>query len=70
MVSRSETSCMKGSDGDTRSGEMSTDNEMPPMCGDSEVVNRVAVVECKCKALSDGGISGLGHKTAWCPFMT
>ena len=68
MASRSETSSTKGSDGDTGSGEMSTDDEMPPMCGDSEVVNRVAVVEWERKALSDGGISGLGCKTAWHPF--
>ena len=62
-------SCTKGSDGDTGSKEMSTDDEMPPMHSNSEVVNRVAVVECKRKALSDRGISGLGCKTAWCPFM-
>ena len=68
MVSRLETSCKKGSVGDTGSGEMSTNDEMPPTCGDSEVVNEMVVVKCDRKVLSDGGTSSLGRKTACCPF--
>ena len=70
MASRSETSCKKGSVGNTGSREMSTNDEMPPTCGDSEVVNEMVVVKCDCKVLSDGGTSSLGHKTACHPFMT
>ena len=70
MASKSETSCTKGSVGDTGSGEMSTNDEMPPMCGDSEVVDETVVVKCDRKVLSDRGTSNLGRKTACRPFMT
>ena len=66
MASKSKTSCTKGldvTDGDTGSGEISINDEMPPMCGNSEVVNETAVVKCDHKVLSDGGTSGLGCKT-------
>ena len=48
MVSKSETSCTKGSDsteGDTGSGGLSTNDEMPPLCSDSEVKDGMAVVK-------------------------
>ena len=67
-MSKSETSCTKGLVGDTGSGEMSTNDEMSPTRGDSEVVDEMVVVKCDHKVLSDGGTSNLGHKTACCPF--
>ena len=68
MASKSETSCTKGSVSDTGSGEMSTNDEMPPTHSNSEVVDETVVVKCDRKVLSDGGTSNLGRKTACRPF--
>ena len=68
MASRSETSCKKGSVSDTGSGEMSTNDEMPPMHSNSEVVDETVVVKCDRKVLSDRETSSLGCKTACHPF--
>ena len=67
VASKSETSCTKGSVGDTGSGGMSTNDEMPPTRGDSEVVDETVVVKCDRKVLSDGGTSNPGRKTACRP---
>ena len=70
MASKSETSGTKGSIGNTGSGGMSTNDEMPPTCSDSEVVDETVVVKCDRKVLSDRGTSNLGCKTACRPFTT
>ena len=72
MASTSEMSSTKGSDstdGDNSPGEISIDDEMPPMHSDSEVVTEAAV-DCDCKVLSDGGTSGFPCKTACHPCTT
>jgi hypothetical protein len=73
VVSESETSCTKGADsteGDSGSGELSTDNDVPLLCGVSEVKDGAVAVEHECKVLSDGGTAGLFHVAACCPFRT
>ena len=73
MASKSETSCTKGSDGtegDTGSGGLFTDDEMPPSCGDSEVDDKTVAFECDRKVLPDGGTVNLLRITACRPLTT